>query len=231
MDSDTEREKREARPADRPTKTYRGNRRRDRWLSYRTARTAAASQIVHNRAGLFLYAKRGRSGMQERRAGQGRRAWGKQNESRNVYLPDTRNRNGKMLCTKQVRPRWKTRRSHREEKEKGKGRRTSLAPALRVSKRSLVGAIVENYLDARENCLPACERDNRRGARWFSDCNSPGNWYTRIISSTFKRRFEISSRRYNLARSFSIAGKRQDDFLFSWRTSVLSFKYNCKMFV
>lgn len=44
-----------------------------------------------------------------------------------------------------------------------------------------------------------CEQDNRRGARQFSDCNSPGNWYTRIISSTFKRRFEISSRRYNLA--------------------------------
>lgn len=58
--------------------------------------------------------------------------------------------------TKQVRPALQNKEITPERKRKKT--KNSLAPALRVSKRSL-GTIVENYLDARENCLPACKRN------------------------------------------------------------------------
>lgn len=72
-------------------------------------------------------------------------------------LLGTRNRNERCCRKKQVRSRCKTRRSRRKGKGKGKGRGEfsgAGAPAF-------LSAIVENYLDARENCLAAYEIPSR----------------------------------------------------------------------
>lgn len=86
----------------------------------------------------------------------------------------------------------------RGDRERKRKRTRSWRRRSAVSKRPPLGALVENYPDARENCLAARERRSRptawtrvmppRRRRTVSNRrNSPGwNWYTRIISTTFK---------------------------------------------
>lgn len=72
---------------------------------------------------------------------------------------------------------------------KRKKTKNSLAPALRISKRfyrSDRWKLLERTWKLPGGVRARC----RRGARRFSDYNFLENWYIRIISSTFKRRFD-----------------------------------------
>jgi len=106
-----------------------------------------------NRIGLFLYAPGGRSGTQERE--QDEQHEPKAEEARNVCSAQEIEA---VRCCSMLAPSTAVKQEVHAEKEKEKDEQ--LAPALRVSKLCL-GVLVENYPDARENCLPMHERQSR----------------------------------------------------------------------
>jgi len=111
------------------------------WPMIIERRTALAHRIGRNRIGLFLYTPGGRSGTQER----------EQDEMHEAKEEEAHKKRWDAACSSYATVKQKV----HAEKEKEKDE--ELAPALRVSKRSL-GVLVENYPDARENCLPEREK-------------------------------------------------------------------------
>lgn len=212
------REKKEARSVERPRKTYRGNRRRDRWLSYRTARMAATRQIArtYNCAELFLYARGRKSALKE---------------PCDVSLLASGIETARCRCERRSRSAGcAAKREDCAGKEKEKDEEFSGAGAPRVSRRSL-SAFGRWKLPRRTWKLPAGVRTRyaaRRGAWWFSDCNSPGNWYRDNFVYFQISRFLLVA---IIVRAIVLDYRWQGDFLFSQKTWTLTIKCNCKMFV